>query len=170
MIHFSGRAHPVIHIALLLLGVFSAFDETRLASPRELDTSYHQLLTRKRIMWLVLLISFVIQSSQELDCGMSMSTTSTTTKSELHWSPWTPCPPCGGSIQLRINSEGQTEERGCSTQPCSQPLWSPWSPCSSSCGPGSMTRITSENKVERKDCNLEQCHTKSKLKGKKTLN
>ena len=96
-----------------------------------------------------------------------LSTTITTTKCQLHWSPWTPCPPCGGGTKLRINSEGQTEERGCSTQPCSQPLWSPWSPCSTSCGPGSKTRINSENKVERKDCNLEQCHTKSKLKGKK---
>ena len=33
-------------------------------------TSYHQLLTRNEIMRLVLLISLVIKSSQELDCGM----------------------------------------------------------------------------------------------------
>ena len=89
MIHFSGPAHPVIHNALLF-GLFSAFDEIRLGS------LYHQLLTRKEIMWMVLLISLVIQSSKVVGCSSKG----------------------GPGSKTRINSENKVERKDCNQEKC----------------------------------------------------
>ena len=84
-------------------------------------------------------------------------TSTTTEKSPLLWSRWSPCSAtCGEAVQFRISIEGETEQRKCNLEPCPTPIWSTWSTCSAECGPGVQTR-TNGSVTEERNCTSKQC-------------
>ena len=65
-------------------------------------------------MWLVLLISFVIQSSQELDCGMLLENTNFAL--EGAGDLIAPSSEFGRGSMTRINSENKVERKDCNQE------------------------------------------------------